>query len=62
MGRCCYGDTPSMANALLVPQNFNAQRLKCDLSAMRTLMCINAPLVTLPTFEHAAPANQPDAE
>lgn len=51
-----------MADCLLVPQIFNAQRLKCNLSAMPTLMRINAHLVTLPASVHAAPANQPDAE
>ena len=62
VGSCCYGDTPTLADCLLVPQIANAQRLKCDLSGMPTLMRLNAHLVALPAFAHAAPANQPDAE
>ena len=31
-GRFCHGDTPTMADCCLVPQVFNAQRYKCDLS------------------------------
>jgi maleylpyruvate isomerase len=61
-GSFCFGDTPTMADCALVPQMANARRLSCDLSAMPTLLRIDAHCQTLPAFIAAAPANQPDAE
>jgi maleylacetoacetate isomerase len=61
-GAFCYGDTPGLADCVLIPQVFNAQRLKCDLSAMPTILRINEACAALPAFIHAAPASQPDAE
>ena len=62
VGACCFGDVPTLADCLLIPQIANAQRLKCDLSAMPTIMRINAHCTALPAFAEAAPGNQPDAE
>jgi maleylpyruvate isomerase len=50
-----------MADACLVPQIFNAQRFKVDLSAMPTTMRIFETCMKLPAFEAAQPARQPDA-
>ena len=61
-GRFCHGDTPGLADCCLVPQVFNAQRLKCDLSAMPTIRRIHESCMGLEAFQRAAPANQPDAE
>ncbi|MFJ2990453.1 maleylacetoacetate isomerase [Collimonas sp. NPDC087041] len=61
-GKFCYGDTPTLADCCLIPQIFNAQRLKCDLSAMPTLMRIHENCQQLEAFVKAAPQNQPDAE
>lgn len=61
-GRFCFGDTPSIADCCLIPQIFNAQRFQCDLSAMPTIMAINAHCLSLPAFQAAAPASQADAE
>ena len=61
-GAFCYGDQPSLADCFLVPQIFNAQRFKCDLSAMPTLMRIYDACMALEAFERASPAQQPDAE
>jgi maleylpyruvate isomerase len=61
-GTYCHGGTPSLADICLVPQLFNARRLKCDLSAMPTLVRIDAACRALPAFERAAPERQPDAE
>lgn len=61
-GKFCYGDSPTLADCCLVPQIFNAQRLKCDLSAMPTLMRIHENCQQLDAFVKAAPQNQPDAE
>lgn len=61
-GRYCFGDTPTIADCLLVPQIFNAQRLGSDLSNMPTILRINAACLELAAFADAAPARQPDAE
>ena len=60
-GRYCHGDTVSMADACLVPQIFNAQRFKVDLSAMPTTMRVFEACMKLPAFEAAQPSRQPDA-
>lgn len=62
VGKFCYGDTPSLADCFLVPQIANAQRLKCDLSGMPTVMRINDACLALDAFAAASPARQPDAE
>ncbi|MBC7414496.1 MAG: maleylacetoacetate isomerase [Herminiimonas sp.] len=61
-GDFCLGDTPTLADCALVPQLFNAQRFKCNLTGMPTLLRINANCLALPAFARAAPALQPDAE
>lgn len=61
-GKFCFGDTPTLADCCLAPQIFNAKRLKCDLSAMPTLMRIDENCQKLDAFIKAAPQNQPDAE
>ena len=62
VGRYCYGDTPSLADCLLVPQVANAQRMNCDLSGMPTVVRINDACLQLPAFIDASPSRQPDAE
>ncbi len=62
VGRYCYGDVPSFADCMLVPQVANAQRMNCDLSAMPTVLRINDACLQLPAFIDASPARQPDAE
>ena len=62
VGRYCYGDSPSLADCLLVPQVANAQRMNCDLSAMPTVVRINDACLQLPAFIDASPARQIDAE
>jgi maleylacetoacetate isomerase len=62
VGKFCYGEMPTIADCCLIPQIGNAQRLKCDLSHMPTLMRINDACMKLDAFIRAAPASQPDAE
>ena len=62
VGKFCFGDTPTLADCCLVPQIFNAQRQKCDLSNMPTLMRIYDNCLQLDAFVMAAPENQPDTE
>jgi maleylpyruvate isomerase len=60
-GQFCHGDTPSMADAFLIPQIFNARVLDADLSAYPIILRIDKACLNLPTFADAAPENQPDA-
>ena len=61
-GSYCHGDTPTMADVLLVPQIFNAQRFNCRLDHVPTVMRIHQQCLTLPAFARSVPAVQPDAE
>ncbi|VCU69952.1 Maleylpyruvate isomerase [Pigmentiphaga humi] len=61
-GLCCHGDTPTLADLCLVPQVYNARRLKSDLSAMPTVVRVADYCASLPAFEAAHPDRQPDAE
>ena len=61
-GRFCFGDTPTMADACLVPQVFNAQRFKIDLNRFPTIHRIHDQALQLDAFARAAPGVQPDAE
>ncbi|NNG05450.1 MAG: maleylacetoacetate isomerase [Inquilinus sp.] len=61
-GRYCHGDTPGLADAFLVPQVYNANRVACDLTAYPTISRINEACLALPAFADSAPDRQPDAE
>ena len=61
-GRFCFGDTPTMADACLVPQVFNAQRFKVDVTRFPTIQRIHDQASQLDAFARAAPGVQPDAE
>jgi maleylpyruvate isomerase len=61
-GAYCHGDTPGLADIVLVPQVFNAERYRCDLAPYPRMRSIHAACMALPAFQRAAPANQPDAE
>ena len=61
-GRFCHGASPGLADICLVPQVFNANRFNCPLEPYPTLMGIFDACMTLPAFDAAQPANQPDAD
>jgi maleylacetoacetate isomerase len=61
-GRYSLGDQVSLADVLLVPQIFNAQRMNCRLDHVPTIMRIFGHCMQLPEFVEAQPSNQPDAE
>ena len=61
-GRFCHGDTPTIADCVLVPQVFNATRFGIDLAAYPTIMRIDAACQAVPAFAAAHPSRHPDAE
>lgn len=61
-GIFCHGDTPTLADCCLIPQVFNAQRFKVDISAYPTIEGIHDRCAELPAFIKAHPEQQPDAE
>ncbi|SPE20537.1 putative maleylacetoacetate isomerase [Burkholderiales bacterium] len=56
----CVGGAVSMADVFLVPQVFNARRLKIDLTDYPRIVAIDAALSKLPAFADTAPSKQPD--
>ncbi len=61
-GAYCHGETPTMADVLLIPQCANARREKLELDPWPTIARIEAHALRHPAFEAALPKNQPDAE
>ena len=62
-GKFCHGDSPTMADACLIPQLYNAKhRVDMDLSPYPTLLRIEETAYKLPAVVAARPENQPDAE
>jgi maleylacetoacetate isomerase len=59
--RFCHGDSPTLADAFLVPQVYNAKLLKMDFAAFPTIHRINDECMKLEAFERARPERQPDA-
>jgi maleylacetoacetate isomerase len=60
-GRHMFGSAVSLADVFIVPQMYNARRLKCDLTSFPRLRAIDAHLTRLPAFAGAAPELQPEA-
>jgi maleylacetoacetate isomerase len=56
------GDAVTLADVLIVPQIFNAQRFDCRLDHVPTVMRIFEACMRLPAFVDAQPLKQPDAE
>jgi maleylacetoacetate isomerase/maleylpyruvate isomerase len=61
-GRFCHGDAPTLADCVLVPQIFNAQRFNCRLDHVPTVMRVFEACMALPAFQQAQPSSCPDAE
>ena len=60
-GRYCHGDTPTLADCVLVPQIFNAQRLECRTGHVPTVMRIFEACMRLDAFSQTQPSSCPDA-
>jgi maleylacetoacetate isomerase/maleylpyruvate isomerase len=60
-GRFCHGDTPTLADCVLVPQIHNAQRFKCNLEQVPTVMRVFDACMALDAFSKTQPSACPDA-
>jgi len=56
-----FGATPTIADCLLVPQVFNAERFNVDLTAFPRIRAVAEKARALPAFAAAHPENQPGA-
>jgi maleylacetoacetate isomerase len=61
-GPYAFGSEVTLADVCLVPQIYNARRLKVPLDRFPKLVAIDAACAKLPAFEQARPESQPDAE
>jgi maleylacetoacetate isomerase len=57
-----FGSAVTLADICLVPQVYNARRLKVPLDRFPKVVAIDATCAKLAAFERAQPENQPDAE
>ena len=60
-GQFCFGHTPTLADAYLVPQVESARRFKVDLTPYPNIVAIDTACAELDAFRRAAPGVQPDA-
>ena len=56
-----FGDAPTLADCVLVPQVYNAERYTCETSRFPRLYGVTQRLRELPAFQAAHPDRQPDA-
>ena len=61
-GPYCFGNAVTLADICLVPQVYNARRLKVPLDKFPKIVAVDAACLKLPAFDRARPENQPDAE
>jgi maleylacetoacetate isomerase len=60
-GQYCFGDQLTLADLVLVPQVYNANRFAVDLTPYPTIRAINERCLAVRAFVDAAPESQPDA-
>ncbi|CAN5142194.1 maleylacetoacetate isomerase [soil metagenome] len=60
-GRFCHGDTPTLADCVLVPQIHNAQRFECRLDHVPTVMRVFEECMALDAFSKTQASACPDA-
>ncbi|HSM22046.1 MAG TPA: maleylacetoacetate isomerase [Rubrivivax sp.] len=61
-GTYCHGDTPTLADCVLVPQVFNARRFECRLEHVPHVMRVFDACMKLDAFDKTRPELCPDAE
>jgi maleylpyruvate isomerase len=57
-----FGDAVTLADVCLVPQVYNARRLKVPLDRFPKIVAADAACAKLAAFDKAKPENQADAE
>ena len=60
-GNFCFGHSPTLADAYLVPQVESARRFKVDLTPYPHIVAIDQHCSEIDAFRRAAPGAQPDA-
>jgi maleylacetoacetate isomerase/maleylpyruvate isomerase len=60
--RYCHGDTPTLADCVLVPQIFNARRYNCRTDHVPQVMRVFDACMELDAFSKTQPSACPDAE
>ena len=60
-GRYSHGDTPTLADCVLVPQIFNAQRMECRLDHVPIAVRVFEACMELEAFSSTHPSKCPDA-
>jgi maleylacetoacetate isomerase len=60
-GRFCHGDTPGLADCVLVPQIHNAQRMQCRLDHVPTVMRVYGHCMAEAAFSSTQASACPDA-
>jgi maleylacetoacetate isomerase/maleylpyruvate isomerase len=58
---CAFGSEPTLADICLLPQVYNAERFKTDLTPFPNIVAIAKHLAQIPPFAAAHPNLQPDA-
>jgi maleylpyruvate isomerase len=61
-GPYVFGSDVTVADICLVPQVFNARRLKVPLDKFPKIVAVEAACLKISAFDQARPENQPDAE
>jgi maleylacetoacetate isomerase len=59
-GRFCHGDTPTLADCVLVPQIHNAQRFECRLDHVPTVMRVFGECMAHDAFASTQPSAYPE--
>ena len=59
-GRFCHGDTPTLADCVLVPQILNAKRFECTLDHVPTVMAVFDECMKLDAFAATQPSAYPE--
>ena len=59
-GRFCHGDTPTLADCVLVPQVLNAQRFECRLDHVPIVMRVFGECMKLDAFATTQPSAYPE--
>lgn len=55
-GRFCFGDTPTLADCVLVPLIFNARRMNCDTASLTKVCAVFDACMDLPAFASTQPS------